>query len=50
MSNVILLDAGPEYFDNLQHYLEAAGRANRSVTDAHLAALGLDHNAEINSC
>ena len=49
MSNVISLDAGPRHFDNLQSCLEAAGRAGRFVTDAHLAALVLDHDAEIYS-
>lgn len=48
-SNVISLDAGPDHFDNLQECLEAAGRAGRFVTDAHLAALALDHDAEIHS-
>ena len=48
-SNVISLDAGPEHFDNLQNCLEATGRAGRFVTDAHLAALALDHDAEIYS-
>ena len=29
--------------------LEAVGRAGKLVTDAHLAALALDHDAEIHS-
>ena len=41
----MLLDASHEQFDNLQNCLEAAGRAGRFVTDAHLAALRLDHDA-----
>ena len=47
--NVVALDAGPKHFDHLQECLEAAGRAGRFVTDAHLAALALDHDAEIHS-
>ena len=47
--NVEPLDAGPDHFDHLQECLEAAGRAGRFVTDAHLAALALDHDAEIHS-
>lgn len=35
--------------DNLQCCLETAGRAGRFVTDAHLAALALDHDADIHS-
>ena len=46
MSNVISLGAGPQHFDNLQNCFEAAGRAGRFVTDAHLAALALNHDAE----
>ena len=47
--HVMALDAGPVHFDHLQECLEAAGRAGRFVTDAHLAALSLDHDAEIHS-
>ena len=47
--NVLALDAGPDHFDHLQKCLEAAGRAGRFVTDAHLAALALDHDADIHS-
>ena len=46
---VVPLDAGPDHFDHLQECLEAAGRAGRFVTDAHLAALALDHDTEIHS-
>ena len=45
--NVNSLDAGPNHFDHLLECLVAAGRAGRFVTDAHLAALALDHGAEI---
>ena len=46
---VIQLDAGDNHFNHLEQCLIAAGRAGRLVTDAHLAALALDHGAEIHS-
>ncbi len=47
--HVIQLDSGVNHFDHLEQCLEAAGRAGKLVTDAHLAALALDHDAEIHS-
>ena len=49
MANIAALDASPANFDHLQEYLEAPGRAGKFVSDAHLAALALDHDAEIHS-
>ena len=46
---VIQLDAGDSHFDHLEQCLDAAGRAGRLVTDAHLAALAMDHDAEIHT-
>ena len=46
---VIRLDAGDSHFNHLEQCLIAAGRAGRLVTDAHLAALALDHDAEIHT-
>ncbi len=46
---VIRLDAGDNHFNHLEQCLIAAGRAGRLVTDAHLAALALDHDAEIHT-
>ena len=45
----IRLDSGPDHFTHMARCLEAAGRASKLVTDAHLAALALDHDAEIHS-
>ncbi len=48
-SHVIQLDSGANHFDHLEQCLDASGRAGRLVTDAHLAALALDHDAEIHT-
>ena len=45
----VQVDSGPEHFTHMAQCLEAAGRAGKLVTDAHLAALALDHDAEIHS-
>ena len=45
----IHLDSGPDHFIHMAQCLEAAGREGKLVTDAHLAALALDHDAEIHS-
>ena len=46
---VIRLDAGVNHLNHLEQCLAAAGRAGRLVTDAHLAALAMDHDAEIHT-
>lgn len=46
---VIQLDSGVNHFDHLEQCLDAAGKAGSLVTDAHIAALALDHDAEIHS-
>ena len=46
---VIQLDAGDNHFNHLEQCLDAAGRAGRLVTDAHLAALAMDYDAEIHT-
>ena len=46
---VIQLDAGDSHFNHLEKCLIVAGRAGRLVTDAHLAALSLDYDAEIHT-
>ena len=46
---VIHLDSGVNHFDHLEQCLYAAGKAGRLVTDAHIATLALDHDAEIHS-
>ena len=45
----VQLDSGSNHFNHLAECLEAAGRAGKLVTDAHLAALALDHDAEIHT-
>ena len=45
----IHLDSGPNHFTHMAQCLEAAGKEGKLVTDAHLAALALDHDAEIHS-
>ena len=46
---VVHIDSGVNHFDHLEQCLAAAGRAGSLVTDAHLAALAMDHDAEIHS-
>jgi toxin-antitoxin system PIN domain toxin len=43
----VVLDPGPRHVDLLAGMLDAAGRAGNLVTDAHLAALALEHRATI---
>ena len=47
--HVVQLDPGVNHFDHLEQCLEAVGRAGKLVTDAHLAALAMDYDAEIHS-
>ncbi len=48
-SHFIHLDSGSNHFTNMERCLAAAGRAGKLVTDAHLAALALDHDAEVHT-
>lgn len=48
-THFIQLDSGSNHFTHMAQCLEAVGRAGKLVTDAHLAALALDHDAEIHS-
>ena len=45
----VQIDSGPGHFIHMAQCLDAAGKAGKLVTDAHLAALALDHDAEIHS-
>ena len=45
----VQIDSGANHFTNMERCLAAAGRSGKLVTDAHLAALDLDHDAEIHS-
>jgi uncharacterized protein len=47
--NVISLEPGPRHLMLLSTLLAAAGTGGNLVTDAHLAALAIEHNAELHS-
>ena len=47
--HLVQLEAGPDHFTHVARCLDAVDRAGKLVTDAHLAALALDHDAEIHS-
>lgn len=42
-----VLDPGPRHLDFLTRCIEDAGRAGALVSDAHIAALALEHGADI---
>jgi len=43
------LDPGPQHLALLDRLLEAAGTAGNLTTDAHLAALAIEHQCELHS-
>jgi len=43
------LDPGPQHLDILDRLLSAAGTAGNLTTDAHLAALAIEHQCELHS-
>jgi toxin-antitoxin system PIN domain toxin len=47
--NVERIDAGPQHIDLLDHLLVAAGTGGNLTTDAHLAALAIEHQCELHS-
>lgn len=47
--HVAPLDPGPEHLDQVRSLLAAAGVAGNLVNDAHIAALALEHGAEVHS-
>lgn len=47
--NVVLMTPGPRHLDLLEHLLGGVGVAGNLTTDAHLAALAVEHQAEIHS-
>ena len=47
---VALLDPGSRHAEILFSLLETLGTAGNLVSDAHLAALAIEHGAELNSC
>lgn len=48
-SNVQILDPGPRHLEILEQTLQHAGVAGNLVTDAHIAALALEYQAEVHS-
>lgn len=46
---VVLLEPGPRHLPLLENMLEQAGVGGNLVTDAHLAAVALEHQAELHS-
>lgn len=44
---VQLLQPGPRHMDILSRLLLAAGRAGNLTNDAHIAAIAIEHNAEV---
>lgn len=48
-SNVERLDPGPRHVDLLDQLLSAVGTAGNLTTDAHLAALAIEHQCELHS-
>jgi toxin-antitoxin system PIN domain toxin len=47
--HVAPLDPGPLHLDVLERVLAAAGTAGNLTTDAHLAALAIEHQCELHS-
>lgn len=47
--NVQVLDPGAQHLDILGRLLSAAGTAGNLTTDAHLAALAIEHQCELHS-
>lgn len=47
--NVERIDPGPPHLDVLDKLLAAAGTAGNLTTDAHLAALAIEHQCELHS-
>jgi len=45
--NVSVLEPGPRHLELLDHLFEALGTAGRLTTDAHLAALAIEHQCEL---
>lgn len=48
-ANVELIEPSHDHWERLRGLLATLGTAGNLTTDAHLAALGLEHNAEVHS-
>ena len=46
---VEVLDPGPRHLEILERLLDAAGAAANLTTDAHLAAIAIEHQCEVHS-
>lgn len=49
LANVEVLDPGPRHLELLERALKEAGVGGNLVTDAHLAAIAIEYQAEIHS-
>ena len=47
--NVRILEPGPRHLAHLRELLDAVGVAGRLTTDAHLAAIAIEHQCELHS-
>lgn len=47
--NVVVLEPGPRHLEILDELLDALGAAGRLTTDAHLAAIAIEHQSELHS-
>ncbi len=47
--NVVPIEPGPEHLTHLRRNLVAAGAGGNLVPDAHIAALAIEHDAEVHS-
>lgn len=47
LPNVVALDAGDDHWNTLKALLSETGTAGNLTTDAHLAALALEHDCEL---
>ena len=47
LPRVRLIEPGPGHFDLLRSLLRDAGTAGNLTSDAHLAAIAIEHNAEV---
>jgi toxin-antitoxin system PIN domain toxin len=47
--NVAILEPGPQHLEIFARLIEAAGTAGNLTTDAHLAAIAIEHQAELHS-
>lgn len=47
--HIVALDPGPRYLEILEQFLTATGATRRLVPDATIAALALEHGAEVHT-